>query len=92
MTRQVNSETTKCYLINSLDSEQITRLICPSFLTDKILKGFHECFLTGTTLIDLQNAFDTINHKILLKKFEAIGFFDQCIRWFWSYLCERIFF
>ena len=43
-------------------------------------------------LIDLQKAFDTINHEILLKKLEAIGFSDKCIRWFWSYLYERIFF
>ena len=43
-------------------------------------------------LIDLQKAFDTINHEILLKKLEAIGFSDKCIRWLWSYLYERIFF
>ena len=35
-------------------------------------------------LIDLQKAFDT-NHEILSKKLEAIGFLDQCMRWFWSY-------
>ena len=44
------------------------------------------------TLIDLQKAFDTINHQILLKKLETIGFSDKCIRWFWSYLYDRIFF
>ena len=43
-------------------------------------------------LIDLQKAFDTINHEILLKKHEAIGFSDKCIRWFRPYLYERIFF
>ena len=43
-------------------------------------------------LIDLQKAFDTINHEILLKKLEAIGFPDKCIRWFRPYLYERIFF
>ena len=43
-------------------------------------------------LIDLQKAFDTINHEILLKKLVAIGFSDKCMRWFWSYLYERIFF
>ena len=43
-------------------------------------------------LIDLQKAFDTINHEILLKKPETIGFFDKCMQWFWSYLYEQIFF
>ena len=42
-------------------------------------------------LIDLQKAFETINHEILLKKLEAIGFLDQFIRWFRSYLYERLF-
>ena len=43
-------------------------------------------------LIDLQKAFDSVNHEILLKKPETIGFLDQCTRWFRSYLCEQIFF
>ena len=63
-----------------------------SFLTDKILKGFDEGLLTRMVLIDLQKAFDTINHEILLHKLEAIGFLDKCIQWFRSYLCEQIFF
>ena len=44
------------------------------------------------TLIDLQKACDTLNHEILLKQLEAISFSGQCIRWFQSYLRERIFF
>ena len=43
-------------------------------------------------LTDLHKAFETINQEILLMKLEAIGFSDQCIRWFRSYLCEQIFF
>ena len=43
-------------------------------------------------LIDLQKAIETIKHEILLKRLEAIGFSDKCIRWFQSYLYERIFF
>ena len=35
-----------------------------SYLNDKILPGFDEGFLTGIILIDLQKAFDTIDHKI----------------------------
>ena len=66
--------------------------LCLSFLTDKILKSFDEGLLTGMILIDLQKAFVTINHEILLNKLEAIGFSDKCVQWFRSYLYERIFF
>ena len=69
-----------------------TTNMCLSLLIDKILKGFDEGLLTRMILIDLQKAFDTINHEILLKKLEAIGFSDKCIRWLRSYLYERIFF
>ena len=54
-------------------TNQLTNL-CLYFLTDKILKGFDEGLLIGMILIDLQKAFNTINHEILLKKLEAIGF------------------
>ena len=50
--------------------------LCLSFLTDKILKGFDDGILYEMTLIDLQKAFGTINHKILLKKLEARGIYD----------------
>ena len=42
-------------------------------------------------LIDLQKAFDTIDHQILLKKMKYLGFFKNTITWFKSYLCERKF-
>ena len=56
------------------------------------LKGFDEGLLARMILIDLQKAIETINHEILLKKLEAIGFSDKCIRWFQSYLYKRILF
>ena len=43
-------------------------------------------------LIDLKKAFDTIDHEILFKKLKAMGFSEECITYFQSYLSERIFF
>ena len=47
---------------------------CLSFLTDKILKGFNKDLLTGMILIDLQKAFDILDHEIFLQKRKAIRF------------------
>ena len=42
-------------------------------------------------LIDLQKAFNTIDHEILLKKIWCIGFSEKVISWFESYLSGRTF-
>ena len=47
------------------------------YLTDKILTCFDSGLLTGMILIDLQKAFDTINHDILLRKMPALRFSDR---------------
>ena len=40
-------------------------------------------------LLDLQKAFDTVDHCILINKLQALGF-DTCSReWFRSYLTNR---
>ena len=64
---------------------------CLSYLSNKILNGFDSGLYTGMILIDLQKAFDTINHCILLKKMKFIGFSDEAILWFSSYLSARKF-
>ena len=61
------------------------------FLNDKILKGFDDGLVPGMILIDLQKAFNTINHDILLKKLSIIGISDPTVRWFQSYLLNRKF-
>ena len=80
------------YIITNLDSELIIQLTCLSFLTDKILKAFDEGLLTGMILIDLQKAFDTIDHEILFENLKVLGFSRGCITWFQPYLSEKIFF
>ena len=64
---------------------------CLTFLNDKILQGFDSGLYTGMILIDLQKAFDTINHNILLEKMSLMGFSEQAIGWFKSYLSNRTF-
>ena len=62
-----------------------------SYLTNKIMTGFDSGLLTGMILIDLQKAFDTINHDILLRKMASLGFSNHSIKWFQSYLSNRSF-
>ena len=65
--------------------------LCLSYLNDKILKGFDNGLFTGMILIDLQKAFDTVDHNILLEKLKAIGFCDNTAKWLYSYFTNREF-
>ena len=60
---------------------------CVTYLHDKILKGLDE----GLIAIDLQKAFDTIDHESLLSKMPFLGFSNNTIEWFCSYLSNRTF-
>ena len=62
-----------------------------SDLTDKVLKGFNEGLITGMILINIQKAFETINHEVLLQNLQAIKFSEQSIQRFRSYFCDRIY-
>ena len=42
-------------------------------------------------LIDLQKAFDTTDHKILLERMKCMGFSNNVTQWFGSYLSKRMF-
>ena len=64
---------------------------CLGHFTDKVTTGLEKGLLTGMVLIDLQKAFDTIDHQILLTKMKYLGFSRNTITWFKSYLCERKF-
>ena len=51
---------------------------CLPYLHDKITKGFDSGLLTVMVLIDLQKAFDTIDHNILIKKNPFCRFYWLC--------------
>ena len=62
-----------------------------SYLNNKIMNGFENKSYTGMILIDLQKAFDTIDHEIFLNKIKCLGFADSSISWYKSYLKSRYF-
>jgi len=65
---------------------------CLTHLCDRIIDGCDSGCHTGMILIDLQKAFDTINHDILLDKMKFMRFSEETIGWFKSYLSNRKFF
>jgi len=64
---------------------------CLLLLNDKVLTGVDNGMLTGMILIDLQKAFDTIDHGIFFKKLSCLGFSESSISWYRSYLENRTF-
>lgn len=62
---------------------------CLLYLTDFIKKEIDEGNYCGMILLDLQKAFDTVNHDILLNKLMAMGFNKASIQWIQSYLGGR---
>ena len=64
---------------------------CLSYLNNKIATGFESGLYTGMIFIDLQKAFDSINHDILISKMKHLGFSKEATLWFKSYLSNRKF-
>lgn len=60
-----------------------------TYMCDRIRYNMDDGFYTGLVLLDLQKAFDTVNHDILLKKLSAIGADVSVVNWFSSYISDR---
>ena len=65
---------------------------CLPQLNDMILNGAENGKHTGMILIDLQKAFDTLDHHIFLEKMKYIDFSDKIIKWFHTSLTNRVIF
>ena len=64
---------------------------CLAHLTDFILTARDKQMHTVMILVDLQKAFDTLDHETLLEKIEYFGFRTIAIKWFDFYLSNRKF-
>ena len=58
-------------------------------LIDQISNNFENNEFTIGVFIDLSKAFDTVDHRILLKKLIYYGVNGNNIRWFQSYFTNR---
>ena len=56
---------------------------------DSIYQNWDNHDVTMGIFLDLQKAFDTVNHYILLKKLEIYGIRGIILKWFTSYLTNR---
>ena len=60
---------------------------CLINLMDTLHSSISEGDYVGMVLLDLQKAFDTVNHAILCNKLKLMGI--GCVEWFVSYLSNR---
>ena len=61
-----------------------------AFFTDSILDNADNGLITASVFLDLNEAFDTVDHNILLRKLKLIGLDSKSLNWFESYLSNRL--
>ena len=63
---------------------------CLADVTNTLLKNIDDGQLTGLVFLDLEKAFDTLDHRLLLDKLTALGFSKVSVQWFNAYLTDRL--
>ena len=69
--------------------EQHTTYMAVMEMYDKISEARDNNYFSMGVFFDLSKAFDTVNHKILLKKLEHYGIRGVCLNWLTDYLRNR---
>ena len=64
---------------------------CLAQLTDFLTTGMDRQMHTSMIIVDLQKAFGTLDHGVLLEKMKYFGVRTSVIKWFESYLSNRKF-
>ena len=59
-------------------------------MIDSWLRAVNVGKIIGCVLVDFRKAFDLVDHNILLKKLECYKCNEACLKWFESYLTNRI--
>ena len=89
---QVESYLDQKKLLNKVQSGFRSRYstdTCLTHLTDFIKFQMDQGHFVGMVLLDLQKAFYTVDHGILLMKLKALGLSQDVSKWFQSYLSDR---
>ena len=58
-------------------------------LFDELYKSKSKHYKPGIIFLDIKKAFDTVDHKILLKKLAYYGFGGTVLKWFQNFLSDR---
>lgn len=83
------TENTLLYNFQSGFRPGVSTDTCLIYLSDYIKFQLDKGFFIGMVLLDLQKAFDTVDHSILKQKLQSIGLGNDIVRWFNSYLSDR---
>ena len=65
--------------------------LCLAQVTHFVATGMDKQMHTGMILVDLQKAFDFLDHGVVFEKVKYFGFQTSVINWFESYLSNRNF-
>ena len=82
-------KTTSCLFSILASATKDQHLLLFYSFTDDLLSTTDQGKVTGAIYLDLNKAFDTVNHSVLLRKLEAYGVYSPCIKCFRSYHTHR---